>query len=56
MPPDTKLPDDVIADFEKWVEMGAADPRDGPATQLAKTEIDIEAGRGLDDGIETAAR
>jgi hypothetical protein len=47
MPPDTKLPDDVIADFEKWVEMGAADPRDGPATRLAKTEIDIEAGRGF---------
>ena len=47
MPPDTKLPDDVIANFEKWVEMGAADPRDGPATRLAKTEIDIEAGRGF---------
>lgn len=24
-----KLPDTVIADFEKWIDMGAADPRDG---------------------------
>jgi hypothetical protein len=29
MPPKGKLPDSVIADFEKWVEMGAPDPRDG---------------------------
>jgi hypothetical protein len=31
MPPEKKggmLPDDVIADFEKWVAMGAPDPRD----------------------------
>jgi hypothetical protein len=27
MPPDDKLPDDVIADFRKWIEMGAPDPR-----------------------------
>ncbi|MBT6495436.1 MAG: DUF1549 domain-containing protein, partial [Planctomycetaceae bacterium] len=27
MPPDDKLPDDVIADFRKWVAMGAPDPR-----------------------------
>ena len=47
MPPDTKLATEVIADFEKWVEMGAPDPRDGPATQLVKTEIDIESGRGF---------
>src|SRR3954462_8489157 len=34
MPPKTaggKLPDDVIKDFEKWVEMGAPDPREGAA-------------------------
>jgi hypothetical protein len=30
MPPDGKLTDDVIADFEQWVTMGAPDPRDGP--------------------------
>src|SRR5436190_11569290 len=27
MPPKGKLPDNVIADFVKWVEMGAPDPR-----------------------------
>ena len=29
MPPDGKLPDAVIADFERWIEAGAADPRGG---------------------------
>ena len=29
MPPDGKLSDVVIADFEKWIGMGAPDPRDG---------------------------
>lgn len=29
MPPSGKLPDHVIADFVKWVEQGARDPRDG---------------------------
>ena len=29
MPPSGKLPDSVIRDFEKWVAMGAPDPRDG---------------------------
>jgi hypothetical protein len=28
MPPDGKLPDEVIADFETWVRMGAPDPRE----------------------------
>lgn len=28
MPPKEKLPENVIADFEKWVKMGAPDPRD----------------------------
>ena len=45
MPPDTKLEAQVIADFEKWIEMGAPDPRDGKAVELSKAEIDIEAGR-----------
>jgi hypothetical protein len=30
MPPKEKLPDAVIADFVKWIEMGAPDPRDAP--------------------------
>lgn len=28
MPPDSRLPDRVIRDFETWVKMGAPDPRD----------------------------
>ena len=30
MPPKGKLPDSVIADFEKWISDGAIDPRDAP--------------------------
>src|SRR6516164_108031 len=29
MPPEKKLSDEVIANFEKWIAMGAPDPRDG---------------------------
>ncbi|MCU0705431.1 MAG: PSD1 and planctomycete cytochrome C domain-containing protein [Fimbriiglobus sp.] len=29
MPPKEKLPAEVVADFEKWIEMGAPDPRTG---------------------------
>jgi cytochrome c553 len=29
MPPKGKLPDSVIADFERWIQMGAPDPRSG---------------------------
>lgn len=43
MPPDGKLDDQTIADFEKWITSGAIDPREG-AGALA-TAIDIEAGR-----------
>lgn len=32
MPPDAKLPDDVIRDFKRWITSGAADPRNGQAT------------------------
>ena len=40
MPPEGKLSDKVIADFEKWVTMGAPDPRDAVATPGAvKSEI-----------------
>jgi hypothetical protein len=44
MPPKKKLADEVVADFEKWIAMGAPDPRDGAAT-VTKYEIDIEKGR-----------
>jgi hypothetical protein len=43
MPPKEKLADDVIADIEAWVKMGAPDPRDGKKT--AYGEIDLEKGR-----------
>jgi len=43
MPPKTKLPDDVIADFEKWVAMGAPDPR-GSETTAARA-VDVAKGR-----------
>jgi hypothetical protein len=44
MPPDSRggaLPDDVVANFEKWVKDGAADPRDSAkvvSAQAAKPE------------------
>ena len=41
MPPEGKLPDAVIADFVKWIEMGAPDPRDGQVS--VQSEIDFEA-------------
>lgn len=44
MPPSGKLPDAVIADFEKWIADGAIDPREGAATTAAQG-IDLEAGR-----------
>ncbi len=33
-----KLPDQVIQDFEKWVQMGAPDPRDGASKAVAKDD------------------
>jgi len=44
MPPKKKLGGEVIADFEKWIAMGAPDPRDATA-KVAKHEIDIDKGR-----------
>jgi cytochrome c553 len=44
MPPKKKLPAEMIADFEKWIAMGAPDPRGGP-TKVVKYEIDVEKGR-----------
>lgn len=46
MPPEGKLSDSVIADFEKWIADGAADPRQLPShAPAAASEIDIEQGR-----------
>ena len=40
MPPKGKLPESVIEDFKKWVEMGAPDPRDD--TSVAEATIDFD--------------
>ena len=45
MPPDQKLPRQVIADFEQWIEMGAPDPREGDAVVVDHYAIDLERGR-----------
>jgi cytochrome c553 len=45
MPPKGKLPDDVIADFRKWILMGAPDPRVAEISPTVKTVIDVEKGR-----------
>lgn len=48
MPPQGKLSDEVIADFTKWIEMGAPDPRGqdpGQTAEVIGTEIDFEAAR-----------
>jgi hypothetical protein len=44
MPPKSKLPDAVVADFERWILMGAPDPREGQAVSVS-SGIDLEAGR-----------
>jgi cytochrome c553 len=42
MPPKGKLPDAVIADFERWIRMGAPDPRAGQAAPT-KSDNDPDA-------------
>jgi hypothetical protein len=39
MPPDKKLPDEVIKDFEKWIKNGASDPRDHPPSAEEVSEL-----------------
>lgn len=46
MPPSGKLPDDVVAKFEKWVRDGAVDPRRGTAPAVrSQSGIDIKKGK-----------
>ena len=42
MPPDGMLTDDVIADFERWIEMGAPDPRNGTSHSRASDDVSID--------------
>lgn len=44
MPPSRKLPEAVIADFEKWIADGLTDPREGPETKVKKG-MTLEEGR-----------
>ena len=44
MPPKKKLSDRVIADFEKWIRMGAPDPRSGKTIKIQK-KIDFKEAR-----------
>ncbi|WP_439621235.1 PSD1 and planctomycete cytochrome C domain-containing protein [Gemmata sp.] len=45
MPPAGKLPDDVIADFARWVEIGAPDPRVPEAKPVSRGKYDYEEAR-----------
>jgi hypothetical protein len=46
MPPKGKLPGAVVADFERWVRMGAPDPREAiPAAVPGPSGVDFAAGR-----------
>ncbi|MEW4527671.1 DUF1553 domain-containing protein [Maioricimonas sp. JC845] len=45
MPPDQRLPENVLKDFETWIAMGAPDPRTEPTGGVARQSIDIEQGR-----------
>ncbi len=40
MPPKSQLPSGVVADFRRWVEMGAPDPRSGPPPSAASLARD----------------
>lgn len=44
MPPDRKLPDAVIADFQHWISRGAVDPRD-EGTAEPPRGVDFEAAK-----------
>jgi len=47
MPPKEKLPEEVIANFKKWIEMGAPDPRETKVANAngGKRVIDMDEGR-----------
>ncbi len=45
MPPQGKLSAEIIADFARWIDAGAVDPRVGDAGPAPARVIDIEAGR-----------
>ena len=48
MPPKAKLPAAVIADFRRWIEMGAPDPRDGASKTSTASATAASPGQGRD--------
>ena len=44
MPPDQKLSEQEIQDLERWIRLGAPDPRSKP-TRISRKTIDLEKGR-----------
>ncbi len=44
MPPEKKLDASVIANFKKWIQMGAFDPRDGKSNRV-RDEVDLRQAR-----------
>ena len=48
MPPKGKLPEAVIADFQKWIELGAPDPREKPKVAATEKKYNtLESGRSF---------
>lgn len=47
MPPDSKLPDRVVADFREWISRGAAFPVDSGVVVEKSRPVDVEQGRGF---------
>ena len=45
MPPEKKLSKEIIADFEKWIKMGAPDPRDGKSDTAKLKKKSLEENR-----------
>lgn len=46
MPPDeARLPDNIIADFTRWIREGAADPRDAEAKTAERPPVDLASAR-----------
>ncbi len=45
MPPSGKLPADVVADFERWIEAGAPDPREDTPGVATNHQVDLARAR-----------
>jgi mono/diheme cytochrome c family protein len=45
MPPKEKLSADIVADFSKWIQMGAPDPREGKKSTKKAEAIEIQKGK-----------